>query len=130
MLSSGVTFSGVVRGPGGAPLPHARLQLGEGEAEEAGADGSFSFTVEPGTYSLAVWGSREGVSPTEAPSYYEFAGAQVKLYGNLTQDLTLPLHTLTVRVKGPGGTPVAGVKFEGPLVTALLPKVIARWRPE
>ncbi len=75
-----------------------------------GSDGSFSMTVTPGTYSLGVTGYRApGLPAAAAPGYFTFSGAQITLGASVQQDLTLPVHVLTVRTLGSGGTAIPEV---------------------
>ena len=108
-MLSGVTFSGVLFGGGGVPLPGVAITLGN-ESVNTGSDGSFSMTVAPGTYELGVTGYRAaGVPAAAAPGYFSFSGAQVTVDANVQQDLTLPVHVLTVRTLGSGGTAIPEV---------------------
>ena len=60
-LPAGVTFSGVLFGGGGVPLPGVSMILqasggGSSVSAQTGSDGSFSLTVAPGTYSMTLEG--------------------------------------------------------------------------
>ncbi len=112
LVPTGVTFSGVLRGEGGVPLPDDTVQVGNDSAL-TGSDGSFSLLLAPGTYTLLVHGSRAaGVPNSAAPTFFDFENAHVTIGADgLHQDLTLPVHALTVRTLGVGGSPLQGVVF-------------------
>jgi sugar lactone lactonase YvrE len=112
-----VTFSGVLRDAAGEALEGARIILsgasGTGEAQTSGA-GAFSVTVPSGTYTWEVVGNREGaVSDGVVPSYFFFRGNSLSLTSSVNEELTLPLHTLTLRVVGPGGSPIPKTAVSG-----------------
>jgi len=115
-LAAGATLSGVVRGNGGVALRAMTVQLsspgGAGTVSTTTAsDGSYSLTAEPGTYTLVLSGSRQpGVPASVMASSVQFQ-APLSLQGSTTQDLTLPVHALTVQTLGASGNPIAGVRF-------------------
>ncbi len=112
-LSPGATFSGKLFGEGGVPLANAYVRVGN-EYLTTHADGSFSGSFAPGSYRLEISGYRQsGVSPAAAPYRFDFYGGEVHLSTSLEENLTLPLHALTIRTTGSGGSPIPGVKFIG-----------------
>ena len=114
-MSAGVTFSGHLLGPGGVALANALVSVGA-ETVTTGADGSFSVSLAPGSYGFEVSGYRQsGVSPSVVPSYFGFWGGHVSLSSSLNENITLPLHAVTIKTVGPGGSPIPGVKFSGGL---------------
>ncbi len=125
-----VTFSGVLRGEGGVPVSGGTIALeGPGRSfvsVRTGASGAFSLSVVPGSYSLSI----ETESGGEG---LDFEDADLTLSGNLDEDLTLPVHTLTVRVVGAGGVPLAGIASEASGVhvasggAVLAPGITATW---
>lgn len=114
------TFSGVVRGRGGTPLPSVQVMLsgpsGGGGSSTSGADGGFSVVVSPpGRYALSV---RRGNDRTvDLPYLFRVGGEEVDLsQGSVVADVTLPLVYSEVEVLGPDGAPVTGVRVETTLV--------------
>jgi IPT/TIG domain/Bacterial Ig-like domain len=114
-MSPGVTFSGRLFGEGGVALADATIGVGQEHVTTA-ADGSFSLSVAPGTYRFEVGGYRQsGVSAGAVPYYFSFYGGEISLSSSLSENITLPLHAVTVKTVGPGGSPIPGVKFTGEL---------------
>ncbi|WP_164519797.1 carboxypeptidase-like regulatory domain-containing protein, partial [Nocardioides ferulae] len=100
-----------LRDGAGDPLPHADLYLlqdtnnNNPPAHNTDANGRFTLTATPGTYRLRVYhggGKHTTVSLTTAA---------FTLDADRTDDLTLPTHTVQVRVVGPSGNPVPGTKL-------------------
>jgi hypothetical protein len=119
-LDAGVTFSGVLLGEGGAPLPNVGIHVGK-EVVYTNAAGAFSVSTAPGTYTFSISGSRAaGISHAEAPSYFDFYEGEVTLTTNVNENLRLPVHAVVVRTVGPGGSPIAGVAFEETLTSISL----------
>jgi hypothetical protein len=113
-LPAGVTFSGVLYGEGGVPLPGVAMILeagGGSSVTKTASDGSFSLTVAPGTYSMTLEGG--SLSVGGAQGSFSFLAQSVTISGNLHEDLTLPVHMLTVRVLEANGNPVSGVSVSG-----------------
>ena len=115
-LPAGVTFSGVLFGEGGVPLPGVEMVLeasggGSSRVQTAG-DGSFSLTVAPGTYSMTLGAGSLSVGAA-APGNFSFGAHSITISGNLHEDLTLPVHMVTVRVLEANGNPVSGVTVSG-----------------
>ncbi len=112
-LANGVTFSGVLRDEGGVPLPNDEVLFDRGgsfSVTRTGSDGSFSISLPAGTYELSVQGSRPVASHSQ---YFIFYGAQVTLTSDVSENLTLPVHVLTVKALGSTGEPLAGVGIKG-----------------
>jgi hypothetical protein len=105
-LAGGSTFSGVVRGAGGVALAGMTVRVGPATVT-SGADGSFALVVVPGTHALEVSGYRQGVAASVVPFFVAMQGT-IDLASSRSQDLVLPLRTLTVKVLGPSGSPIAG----------------------
>jgi hypothetical protein len=110
-----VTWSGVLRGEGGVPLPYGELVLrGSGEVGlvyvAVGSDGAFSVSVPVGVYRLSVFASYTQLGGGFTPGYWGvyFRGAVVDLSEDLHQDLTLPVHMVTVHVLRADGAPETG----------------------
>jgi hypothetical protein len=121
VLTSGedpsVTFSGILLGDGETPVADATVRLAGSrvEAVTTDASGAFSLTVPPGGYELSVEGFRQaGVSHAAVPAFFQFYNAPLTLSADLHEDLSLPLHALTVRAlgHGEGSGPVPGVTFD------------------
>jgi hypothetical protein len=109
-LALGATVSGVLVGLNEVPLKSARINVGSSSVV-TGSDGSFEFTVQPGTYPLEVTAyNTEGKG--FAPYYSQFSGAAT-VTGSVKENLTLPLHPLAVHVEGPSGESVAGTRLGG-----------------
>jgi large repetitive protein len=115
-LSGSVTFSGVLFGEGGVPLPGVAVVLeASGSAPSVArtaSDGSFSLTVAPGTYSMTLEDGSLSVG-SAAPGNFVFYSQPFAISGNLHEDLTLPVHMLTVRALEANGNPVSGVSVGG-----------------
>ena len=119
-MSAGVTFSGRLFGEGGVALANATMYIGA-EPVTTAADGSFSVSVAPGSYSFRVYGSRQsGVSSSVVPRNFELYGGEISLPSSLSENITLPLHAVTVKTVGPGGSAIPGVKFSGGLSESYL----------
>ncbi len=122
-LPPGVTFSGVLFGEGGVRLPGVAIVLeASGSAASVArtaSDGSFSVTVAPGTYSMVLEDGSLSVG-NAAPGNFVFSTQPVTISGNLHEDLTLPVHMLTVRALEANGNPVPGVTLEGGASSAIV----------
>ena len=135
-LATGVGFSGLLLGENSIPLGNATVRVGREETTTA-ANGAFSMTLQPGKYELYVAGTRQpGVPHGDVPHSFAFSGASITLASSLSQNLVLPLHALTVRTLGSGGssTPVSGVRFDESIAqvevgkpVALAPGISARY---
>ena len=110
---SGVTFTGTLLGEGGVPLPGDTVRVGNEDATTNSA-GEFALAITPGTYSLRIYGQRAaGVSSAAAPEEFDFSGASIALTASVHENLTLPVHALTVRTLGAGAIPLKGVAISG-----------------
>jgi PKD repeat protein len=102
-------FSGTLRDREGNPVPNQLVRL-MGPSEHSvttAADGSFSLTVAPNTYSLGV--RRNGTAAgANIPDNFDLFGPSIALSGDRRQDLTLANVYLTVTVRDPAGNPVSG----------------------
>ncbi len=109
-LIEGVTFAGVLFGEGGVPLAGTEVHVGN-ESLRTNSSGEFSGTFAPGKYSFFLEGGRGNeVSHAAAPSSFYFQGS-IDLTSSINENLTLPVHALTVRTVGPNGDPIPGVTF-------------------
>jgi hypothetical protein len=112
-LGSGSTFSGLLLGEGGVPLPGDTVRVGNEDVTTA-SNGEFSLTVAPGSYPLRVYGQRASSVPSSAaPQEFDFSGATIGLSTSVQENLTLPVHALTLRTLGSGGTPLSGALISG-----------------
>jgi len=99
-----VSFSGVLQDASGTPLANQIVCLSYPYycyySSTTGADGSFSITgIPPGTYALYVQGGGGSL-----PDSFYLYGPNISLTTDVTQNLTLPIITVTVTVIGPSGT--------------------------
>jgi hypothetical protein len=100
------TLSGVVRDGHGQPLAGVQLGLypagaGSGASTVSESNGHYLLAVSPGVYALSI------SSISGGPFLSTGGPATLELTSDRVQDLTVPLLTLTVRVRDAGGTPVA-----------------------
>jgi hypothetical protein len=113
--SESVTFSGVLRDSAGEPLASALLGLNGSSGSRStrtDAEGAFSLTVAPGTYSWNLEETRPGnVSHKVVPNRFILNGTGLQLSTSVHEELVIPTHALTVRTVGPGGSPVPGVRL-------------------
>jgi hypothetical protein len=111
-----VHLTGTVRDASGEPIAGAPLILESKftplTRSETAADGSYSFTVSPGTYEFQLYqpGPLPGLPPHWAMQSDEF-----ELSGDETRDVNLPApSTLTVEALGKGGAAVPGATVRVP----------------
>lgn len=105
-ISAAPRFSGVLRDRDGTPLPNQYVYLSGATSTSAqtGADGSFSLSVAPNTYSVGVYGYNSGAA--NIPDYVGLYGPSLTLSADRVQDLTLQNVLLRVTVLDPSGNPV------------------------
>ena len=112
-----VRVSGTLRKADGTPVVGAVVQLtslatGEESDTSSAVDGSYSFSVAPGSYSLRAYDAFG--MPDGLPPFWAF-GTRVELTTDRTVDMTLPpVATLTVRVLGSDDAPIARAVVEAP----------------
>lgn len=125
-LQNGYILSGTVRYHDNVPMPNAHLRLFDGNTGDIVgedfitlADGRFSFSLEPGTYSMKTWHYRQHFFDERLPSTWRYDQLMTTftLDSDLETDLTVPFKLLTGQVTDPDGNPVADVdiNFSGSL---------------
>jgi phosphodiesterase/alkaline phosphatase D-like protein len=113
---SKATWSGVLRGVGGVPLPGYTVRTSSPYLGTftATTDDEGAFSVKIGQEEgdeLVVEGSRpSGVPRSAVPGFVAFHSRVSVASGSVQHDLNLPLHDVAVQAVGPSHGPVAGVQ--------------------
>ena len=106
------TFSGVVQDRDGTPFAGVQVTLIDSAYNRAvvntGADGSYSLSVAPGSYTLLLDdpSGHDGTSIGNLPDGFDVTIWNVQLTSDRVETITLPTLQLSVLVRGPGGNPV------------------------
>jgi len=121
LLAPAVTFAGALHGEGGTPLLGVHIYAqptgnNDGATDETttAADGSFSLTLQPGSYELTAYGRRSAAAPQSAAPLSFFFRVALTMTEDVDTTLTLPLHALTVTAQR-AGEAVAGAEISGSL---------------
>ena len=112
-LNGYVEFLGDLLGAGGVPVPGASIKLTAPSLSYTTTimeHGEFAFTLGPGPYKLEVEGN--GLDTTAVPQVFYLRRAPITIAGNLTENLQLPFHQLTVKTVDANGV-VPDVKVGG-----------------
>ena len=112
-MEGSVEFSGDLLGAGGVPVPGASIKLTAPSLSyttTTGEHGEFASTLGPGPYKLEVEGN--GLDTTAVPQVFYLRRAPSTIAGNLTENLQLPFHQLTVKTVDANGV-VPDVKVGG-----------------
>ena len=102
-----VTFQGVLQTSKGEPISGAGVALFSGTLSSSvvtSSTGAFSLSVPTGDYRLQVNGA--AASPPSIPFGWSADVPAITISGDLTQDLTLPVDTVTVQVRDSSNNPV------------------------
>lgn len=110
--ATSVELSGRVLDGLGEPLPGQTLiveRVGGWALPPVTTDGNgvFALMVDPGDYSLQLWGRPD--DSAAAPDYYILGSVGVSVETSTTLDLRLPAQKVIVRVEDQAGQPVPGV---------------------
>ena len=107
-----VALTGRVLNGLGEGVPYQEITLAPaGISQTTAADGSYSFVVSPGDYTLSV--AFFNYPPTIVPSlpamYAVGTDSPITLAESTVMDIPLPLKRVTIHVQDPGGNPVKDV---------------------
>lgn len=118
LIAEAVTLSGAVRLPNGTPVNGVRIYLAEQTKgtqigyQDSGADGSYSFSLASGTYTIEVTHSYQS-SGLPQDFYFQFSPLlrDIVLTESRSMDLVIPLVYWTGRTIDSEGNPVGNVNF-------------------
>jgi hypothetical protein len=113
---SASVFSGVLDISGGQPFSNVGIELRSTTGDDSGSatsggDGSFAISVPPGSYNLLL----EYYGDNFIPQVDLYGNSPIDLeHGDVTQNLTIPIATVTVHVIDSAGNPVVGAEVNPP----------------
>jgi len=113
-LGDAVTFSGTLTDRDGDPVPNQTINLNKADFSNSGnttEEGTFSFKVVQGSYSLEITNGLFLGAPNAPTSYNLVKAGAVSLSGDESMGLSLNEVYLTGTVVGPTGTPVPDVQL-------------------